>query len=106
MHDCIFCKIVNGEIPSDIVYSDDDSVVFKDLNPKDKTHLLVVSKKHIPSLDDLSPDDAGLIEKLVTVARNVAKERSLKGYKLQINVGKDGGQEIFHLHIHLISKFS
>lgn len=105
MHDCVFCKIINKEISADIVYSDDNCVVFRDLHPKDKTHLLIVPRKHIPTLDDLSCEDSGVVENLVDVARKLALKHSIAGYRLQINVGKDGGQELFHLHVHFISKF-
>ena len=106
MSDCIFCKIVNGEIGTEFLYEDSDCVVFRDINPKTATHLLIVSKKHIPSIADMEMGDKKIIANLVACAKKIAEKLELKGYNLQINGGKEGGQEIFHLHIHLMSKFS
>ena len=103
LEDCIFCKIVGGKIASDFIYEDDKCVVFRDINPKDATHLLIVTKKHIASVAEMDEGDEQIIGHLVKVAKGVAEDLHLKGYKLQINVGKDGGQEIFHIHIHLLS---
>ncbi len=103
--DCIFCKIVAGEIPSEFLYEDDDCVVFNDANPKTKTHLLILPKKHIPTIADLEEGDEKIMGHLIMVAKNLAAEMNLAGYQLQINVGRDGGQEVFHVHIHLMSKF-
>lgn len=103
MNDCLFCKIVNGEIPSEFIFENDDCVAFKDIHPKASTHILIVPKKHISSIADVSYEDAPLLGKLLNYAREIAEKLSLSGYRLSINVGKDGGQEIFHLHIHLMS---
>lgn len=103
MLDCIFCKIVNKEIGTSLIYEDADCVVFSDLHPKANTHLLVVSKCHIPSIKEITYADSKLLGNLLNVCRISAKKLKLKGYRLQINVGSDGGQEIFHLHIHLLS---
>ena len=105
MEDCIFCKIIAGEIPSEFIYEDDQAVVFKDISPKAPTHLLILPKKHIPSIAEADESDSGLLGHLLIVAKKVAVQLGLKGYNLQINVGKDGGQEVFHVHIHLMSKF-
>ena len=105
MNDCIFCKIIGGEIPCKFLHEDDKSVVFNDLHPKDKTHLLIVPKKHILSIAEMEDGDEKIVGHLVHVAQKLGKEMGLTGYKLQVNVGRDGGQEIFHLHVHLLSKF-
>lgn len=105
MSDCLFCKIAHGEISSEFIYEDDDVVVFRDIHPKAKTHLLVVPKKHSETVMSLQPEDETLMGKLIFVAKEVAATLGLPGYRLQINVGKDGGQEIFHIHMHLLSNF-
>ena len=103
-HDCLFCKIVNKEIPSRFLYEDDDLVVFKDIHPAAPVHLLLVPKRHIRSMNDIQEEDGTLISKLFFVARQMAKENHVdqSGYKLLFNVEKGGGQEIFHIHLHLI----
>ena len=102
--DCLFCKIVNREIPSDFLYEDDDFVVFRDINPHAPVHLLLVPKKHIRSINDLTQEDDPIVSGLFTIARQMAKQEgvSASGYKLLFNVEKGGGQEIFHLHLHLV----
>lgn len=102
--DCLFCKIVNREIPSEFLYEDDDCVVFRDINPAAPVHLLLVPKRHIRSINDLEKGDLGLVGHLFEVAREMAKTQRVNasGYKLLFNVEKGGGQEIFHLHLHLI----
>jgi histidine triad (HIT) family protein len=103
-HDCLFCKIVNREIPSEFLYEDDTYVVFKDINPAAPVHLLLVPKKHIRSINDLTPEEGDIISGLFMVAKEMAKKQGVNesGYKLLFNVEKGGGQEIFHLHLHLI----
>ncbi len=105
MEDCLFCKITSGEISSEFIYEDDEIVAFNDIHPQAKHHVLIVPKKHIPKISDIdeSEQDEILIGKMVVIARNLAKERDLDGYKLQFNVGESGGQIIFHIHLHLIS---
>lgn len=105
MKDCIFCKIVNKQIAADLLYEDEHCVIFPDINPKAKTHLLIVTKKHIPSVAEMGEGDEKIIGHMVRCAKNQAAAMNLKGYKLQIHVGKDGGQEIFHVHMHLMSNF-
>ena len=102
--DCIFCRIINGEIPSKFAYKDKDVVVFADINPVAPVHLLVVPVKHIASLVDMKDADAALAGKMVAVANKVAKEQGLSknGYRLTINCGADAGQLVQHLHIHLM----
>lgn len=103
MRNCIFCKIIKRELPADIVYKDKDFVVFKDIHPKAKVHLLIVPKKHIQSVNHLKKEDKGLMGKLLILVQKIAKEKRLKGYKLTINVGREAGQLIDHLHLHLLS---
>ncbi len=102
---CIFCKIIAKEIPSDFLFENNDMVAFKDIHPKSKTHILVVPKKHIETIKDLKETEADevLVGKMFLVARDLAKERNLEGYQLQFNVGKSGGQEVMHIHLHLTS---
>jgi histidine triad (HIT) family protein len=102
--DCIFCKIVAGEIPSDILYQDEEVIAFRDINPIAPTHLLIVSKKHIPSLLHLTDAEAPLIGHMVKVANRLAREHGVaeSGYRLAINCGKEGGQLVPHLHMHLL----
>jgi histidine triad (HIT) family protein len=101
--DCIFCKIVDKQIPANIEYEDDLCMIFHDINPIAKTHLLIIPKKHIATIADLKPEDEKLVGHMVGKARDIAKERGIDGYKLSFNVGKGGGQEVFHIHLHLIS---
>lgn len=103
MDDCIFCKIINEEIPTEFVYKDDFCRVFKDIHPKAKTHLLIVPLRHIPSIAEMRDGDERVVGHLMKCAQTVAKQFGLEGYNLQINVGKEAGQEVFHLHIHLMS---
>ena len=101
MTDCIFCKIINGDFGTEFLYSDDVCVVFKDINPKANTHLLLVPRLHVESLNEL--DDETLLGKLMMNVRKVTKQLGIKSYKTVINTGKDAGQEVFHLHIHILS---
>lgn len=103
MSDCIFCKIISGEIPSDQVYADDQVVVFKDINPKADVHLLAVPRKHIPSLNDLELGDEGLMGHVLRLLPKLAQDAGLSsGYRTIINTGKGAGQEVFHLHVHIM----
>lgn len=101
--ECLFCKIAKKEIPSEIVYEDEQFVVFKDINPQAPVHLLIVPKKHIHSVNHIEIEDKTLMGELILTAQKIAREKNIKGYKLQINVGRDGGQLIDHLHLHLLS---
>jgi histidine triad (HIT) family protein len=101
--DCIFCKIVKGEIPSAKIFEDDDVVAFNDINPKAKVHVLVVPKKHIESVKHLNKSDEKLAGELIMTAKKIAEDKKLEGYKIIINVGKEGGQLVDHLHLHLLS---
>ncbi|MBI4993514.1 HIT domain-containing protein [Candidatus Wolfebacteria bacterium] len=101
--DCIFCKIVHKEIPlENIAYEDDDVVVFKDHKPSAPVHYLSVPKEHIQSIMHLEENHKAIISKIIFAAKKVAKDLELKGYKLVFNVGREGGQVIDHLHLHLL----
>lgn len=103
MTDCIFCKIVAGEIPSDRVYEDDQVIVFKDIYPKAPIHLLVVPRIHIESLRELAPEHDGLISHMIRLLPKVASQQGLEdGFRTIINTGPGGGQEVPHLHIHIL----
>ncbi|MCL1831728.1 MAG: histidine triad nucleotide-binding protein [Oscillospiraceae bacterium] len=106
MQDCIFCKIIKGEIPSTCIYEDEDVFAFRDINPAAPTHVLLVPKRHIDGADTLSDDDpehAALIVKLIFTAGKLARELGLQdGWRLVTNVGEHGGQTVRHLHIHLL----
>jgi len=103
MDDCLFCKIIDGQIPSTKVYEDQDLLVFKDIAPKAEVHLLVIPKKHITGLNDLLPEDHQLMGKMMLLLPQLAREQNLDdGFRTIINTGKGGGQEVFHLHIHLL----
>ncbi|MEK7542149.1 MAG: histidine triad nucleotide-binding protein [Patescibacteria group bacterium] len=101
--ECIFCRIVNKEVPTEVVYEDEDILVFPDIRPKASIHLLLVPKKHISTLQEVEESDTELMGRLLLTAQKVAREKQLKGYKLAMNVGKDGEQEINHLHLHFLA---
>ena len=100
--ECLFCKISRGEIPSEVLFSDDRITVFKDLNPKAPVHFLIVPKRHIESVQTLTPADGEIIREMILGAKKVATELGLRGYKLVFNVGRTGGQIIDHIHLHLL----
>jgi histidine triad (HIT) family protein len=102
--DCIFCRIAAGEIESNILYQDEHVVAFPDVNPKAPVHLLVITRKHIESVADLTDDDERLMGHVVTVANRLARDAGIsgKGYRLVVNCGSDGGQLVPHLHLHVL----
>lgn len=103
MSDCLFCKIIAGDIPADIVYQDDKVLVFKDINPKADVHLLMIPKEHIESLAELNSSHNDLITYMMLKLPELANNQGLSGgFRTIINTGKEGGQEVFHLHIHLL----
>jgi histidine triad (HIT) family protein len=104
MEDCIFCKIIAGEIPADILYRDNEVIAFRDINPVAPTHVLIISKKHIPSLAHLPDAETPLIGSMVEIANKLAREEGIfkSGYRLAISCGEQGGQVVPHLHMHLI----
>ncbi len=101
--DCIFCKIISGEVPSVKVFENDSIVAFNDINPKARVHILVVPKRHIESVKHLQDADKGLVGELFLTAQKIAESKDLHGYKLFVNVGREGGQLVDHLHMHLLS---
>jgi len=103
MSDCLFCKIEQGEIPSEKVYEDDDVIVIKDIYPKAKVHWLLIPRKHIASLNALQAEDEALMGKMVMLLPKLAKQAGLNdGFRTVINTEKGGGQEIYHIHFHLL----
>lgn len=103
MSDCLFCKILAGEIPSDKIYEDDKMLVFKDINPKADVHLLVIPRVHISSLNEVTDEYDAIMAHMLKQLPKLAKEQGLKdGFRTIINTGKGGGQIVFHLHMHLL----
>ena len=102
--DCLFCKVIAGQIPGTIVYQDDRVVAFKDINPQAPTHVLVVPKRHIETLNDLTAADDALVGEVVRRAAAIARERGLAagGFRTVFNTNRDAGQTVFHIHLHLI----
>jgi diadenosine tetraphosphate (Ap4A) HIT family hydrolase len=105
MSDCIFCKLASHEIPTDVVYEDDRIFVFRDMSPQAPVHVLIIPKKHIPSLDELTEEDAGLMGYILEKVKEIAALTGLdNGYRLVVNCGEDGMQTVKHLHFHLLGK--
>ena len=101
--DCLFCKIIAGELPSDGVYQDEHLYAFRDINPVAPTHVLIVPRRHLASLSEAQDGDADLLGRLLLVAKDIATQENLtNGYRVLTNTGPDGGQAVFHLHAHLI----
>ena len=105
MEDCLFCKIIKGEIPSNKVYEDEEILAFKDINPVAPIHILVIPKKHIGSLAHMEKEDEKIVGKIYGVINKIAEEQGFKenGYRVIVNCGKDAGQEVMHLHFHLLA---
>jgi histidine triad (HIT) family protein len=104
MSDCLFCKIVAGDIPSTKVYEDEDLFAFEDINPKAPVHVLVIPKKHIPTLNEVTPEDGPMVGRMIQVAAQIARERGTaeQGYRTVFNVNSGGGQLVYHIHLHLL----
>ncbi len=104
MSETIFSKIIRKEIPATIVYEDDELLAFNDISPKAPVHILIIPKKEIPTVNDIELQDAELIGKIILAAKKISKEKGIaeSGYRLVFNCNKDAGQEVFHLHCHLI----
>ncbi|WP_141506075.1 histidine triad nucleotide-binding protein [Paenibacillus luteus] len=102
--DCLFCKIIEGTIPSKKVFENDRILAFHDIQPAAPVHILIIPKKHIPTMNEVTDDDAAVMAELFAVARHIAKEQGIdeSGYRLVNNVNADGGQLVYHLHIHLL----
>jgi histidine triad (HIT) family protein len=103
MTDCLFCKIVRGEIPAKKVFEDEHTLAFEDIQPRAPTHVLVIPKKHVRGLNEAGPEDAELIGRLHLVAAQIGRERGIEdGYRTVLNVGPKSGQSVFHIHLHLV----
>ncbi len=104
MDNCLFCKIINKEIPARIVYEDDSILAFEDINPQAPIHMLLIPKDHFASLNELPEEKQHVIGHLFIKARDIANEKGIKGrgYRLVLNTEKDSGQEVFHIHFHLL----
>ncbi len=104
MNDCIFCKIINKEIPSNIVYEDNEILAFRDINPVAPVHILVIPKKHLESVLDIKKEDEQIVGKIYTVINKIAKEEKIdeSGFRIVVNCGEDGMQEVKHLHFHIL----
>jgi histidine triad (HIT) family protein len=102
---CVFCKIVNKELPAKVVYEDDLVMAFHDINPQAPVHILIVPKEHIPTVNDLEEKHKELIGHIFLVARKIAQDMGFaeKGYRILVNCNRDGGQEIYHIHYHLFA---
>jgi len=104
MTDCLFCKMVSGDIEPDTVYEDEDVLAFRDINPQAPTHVLIIPKQHISTLNDLETQHEVLLGKMYLAAKKIAQQEGLTedGYRAVINCGKNGGQMVFHIHLHLL----
>lgn len=103
MKDCLFCKIIDGEIPSEKVYESETILAFKDINPQAPVHILVIPKMHIESLNGINEDNIGVVADIMLVIKQLAEEFSLKsGYRVVTNIGEHGGQTVRHLHFHIL----
>ena len=104
MTDCIFCKISNGEMNADIVYEDDQCIAFNDISPKAPHHVLIIPRRHIATINDIGDDETELAGHLIQTAKRIAKERNIAddGYRILMNCNAGGGQEVYHIHLHLL----
>ena len=104
MTDCLFCKMVSGEIAPDTVYENDDVLAFRDLNPQAPTHVLVIPKQHIATINDLDADSSALVGKMMLAAASIAQQEGFaeQGYRTVMNCNAHGGQTVFHLHLHVL----
>lgn len=104
MSNCLFCRIAAGEIPAELIHQDDEIIAFRDINPQAPHHVLIIPRRHIETILDLKEDDAGLTGRMVLAAGKIASELGLseRGYRLVFNCKRDAGQEVFHIHLHLL----
>ena len=100
--DCLFCSIIQGNIPASIVFDNERVLAFKDINPQAPTHVLVIPKKHVENAAELALQDSDVLSELFSVARDIAEENGLNCYRTVFNTGVDGGQTVFHAHLHLL----
>ena len=105
MNDCLFCKIIKGEIPSEKVYEDEYVYAFRDINPVAPLHVLIIPKKHISMINDIEEEDVAIMGRLFLAAKNITKELGVseEGYRTVMNCGEDAGQTVFHVHMHLLA---
>ena len=104
MTDCLFCRIGAGEIPSDKVYEDDEVLAFRDINPRAPVHILIIPKKHVATLNDFEDADQAIAGRLLLASRQIASDEGIDGdgYRLVVNCNENGGQDVFHVHLHLL----
>ncbi|MCK5383740.1 MAG: histidine triad nucleotide-binding protein [Gammaproteobacteria bacterium] len=104
MADCLFCKMVSGEILPDVVFEDDDVLAFRDVNPQAPLHVLVIPKIHISTVNDLTPEHAGLVGKMHLAARQIAADEGVAepGYRMVMNCNPEAGQSVYHIHLHVL----
>ena len=104
MSDCVFCKIIARQIPSKVVHEDEETFAFEDINPQAPTHVLVIPKRHVPTVSDLQASDDELVGKLHRTAARIAEQRGIAagGYRIVLNTNRDAGQTVFHVHLHLL----
>ncbi len=104
MSDCLFCKILDGEIPADIVYESDTAIAFRDINPQASTHVLIIPRQHIATINDIADSDQAVVGSLYSAAREIAKAEGIAddGYRAVMNCNEAAGQTVFHIHLHLI----
>jgi len=102
--DCLFCKIINKEIPAEIIYEDDNVIAFNDISPQAPTHALIIPRKHIATLNDISAEDTQVVGHMVKAAATIAKQLGIdeSGYRTVFNCNSDGGQTVYHIHLHLL----
>ena len=102
--DCLFCRILDGDIPADIIHESDSTVAFRDINPQAPTHVLIIPRRHISTINDLSPGDAELVGSMYLAAKEIAQQEGLTedGYRTVMNCGEGAGQSVFHIHLHLL----
>jgi len=103
MSDCLFCKIRDGEISGNIAYEDDDVLAFHDVNPQAPTHILIIPKKHIATVNDVGDEDEPLMGKLFSVGKTIAAQQGVSDYRLVVNCNEGAGQTVFHIHMHLLA---
>lgn len=105
MEDCLFCKIIAGDIPADIVYESETAIAFRDINPQAPTHVLIIPHKHIATMNDLEEEDQAMVGSLYSAAQEIAREEGYaeSGYRAVMNCNEDAGQTVFHIHLHLLA---
>jgi len=102
--DCLFCRIVDGDIPADVIYQSDVAIAFRDINPQAPTHVLIIPRRHVSTINDLNAGDEELVGNLVLAAKEIARQEGLaeNGYRVVMNCGEEAGQSVFHMHLHLL----